>query len=309
MTWARLTFRLQRSSIGFAAVVCLGLAMVAAWLTMNVPSMLAQCETSAAPDGCGVIRVFGSPIGEPVMMTQLVIRLAMYAVPLVLGVPVLTSEIERRTAMISWPLAGSRVRWLAWRAGSVLVIGLVLIGIMAFAAEQLARARDPDTDLGFLAHGLRGISMLTRAGLMLVVAVAVGAVIGRLLPSLLIGIALAVALSTAVDALPTYGVAPTELTLSGSNFEGGHPLQTGHAYRAPDGTPISDDEAEAMLMAVFEEYSPELPPDSALPQDVFYGVAGSRYFEVLARESALLIGATVLVAGLAAAVVQRRRPE
>jgi hypothetical protein len=113
------------------------------------------------------------------------------------------------------------------------VIGLVLIGIMAFAAEQLARARDPDTDLGFLAHGLRGISMLTRAGLMLVVAVAVGAVIGRLLPSLLIGIALAVALLTAVDALPTYGVAPTELTLSGSNFEGGIRCKRGTRIELP----------------------------------------------------------------------------
>jgi hypothetical protein len=97
--------------------------------------------------------------------------------------------------------------------------------------------------------------------------------------------------------------------LSGENFEGGHPFTTGYSYRAPDGTPISDDEAEAMRMAVYEEYSPDLPPDSVLPQDVIYGIAGSRYGEVLARESAVLVGATVLVGGVAAAVVQRRRPE
>jgi hypothetical protein len=276
--------------------------------------MLAECETPAAQDGCGVIHLFGSPMGEPVMMTQLVIGVAMYAVPLVLGVPVLTQEIERRTAMIAWPLAGSRLKWLAWRAGSVLVIGLVLIGVMAIAAEQLARSPDPDTDLGFLAHGGRGISLMTRAALMLVVAVVLGAAVGRLLPALLTGIALAVGLSTAVGALPPYGVAsteitPTEVTPTESSFEGGHPLQTGHAYRAPDGTPISDDEAEAMMMAVFAQYSPELPPDSALPQDVLYGIAGSRYLEVLARESAVLVGATVLVAGVGAAIVQRRRPE
>jgi hypothetical protein len=253
--------------------------------------------------------VFGSPMGQPVMLTQLAIGVAMYAVPLVLGVPVLTQEIEQRTAMIAWPLAGSRLRWLAWRAGSVLVIGLVLIGIMAFAAEQLARAPDPDTDLGFLAHGTRGISLVVRSTMMLVVAVLLGAAIGRLLPSLLIGIALAVGLSTAVGSLPPYGVASTELTPAGSSFEGGYPFQTGHAYRAPDGTPISDDEAEAMLMAVFAEYSPELPPDSALPQDVHYGIVGPRYVEVLARESVVLVGATVLAGGVAAAVVQRRRPE
>jgi hypothetical protein len=230
-------------------------------------------------------------------------------VPLVLGVPVLTQEIERRTAMIAWPLAGSRLKWLAWRAGSVLVVGLVLIGVMAFAAESMAGANQPGTDLGFAAHGGRGISLMTRAGLMLVVAVALGAVSGRLLPSLLIGIALAVALSTAVGSLPPYGVASTELGLSDSYAEDGQPFQTGHAYRAPDGTLMSNDEAEAMMMALFQEYSPDLPPESALPQDVVYGIAGSRYFEVLARESAALVGAAVLVGGLAVAVVQRRRPE
>jgi ABC-type transport system involved in multi-copper enzyme maturation permease subunit len=309
MTWARLTFRLQPSSIGFAALVCLGLAGAAAWLTLSLPSMTAECEAPAAPDNCGLISVFGSPLGEPVMLLQLGMGLAMYAVPLVLGVPVLTSEIERGTAMIAWPLAGSRLKWLAWRAGSVLVVGLVLIGVMAFAAESMAGANEPGEELGFLAHGTRGISLMTRAGLMLVVAVALGAAIGRLLPSLLIGIALAVGLSIALDSLPPYGVAPTELMLSGANFEGGHPFQTGHAYRAPDGTPITDDEAEAMLTAVYEEYSPNLPPSSVLPQDVFYGIAGSRYFEVLGRETAVLVGTTVLVAGVAAAVVQRRRPE
>jgi hypothetical protein len=92
-------------------------------------------------------------------------------------------------------------------------------------------------------------------------------------------------------------------------YEGGHPLQTGDEYRAPDGTPITNHEAEAMNMAAFEEYSPEFPPDSAVPQDVLYGIAASRYFEVLAREAAVLVGATVLVAVVAAAVVQRRRPE
>lgn len=308
MTWARLAFRLQPSSIGFAALICLGLAGAAAWLTMNLRSILAECETSAAPDGCGAIHLLGSPLGEPVMMTQLAIGVAMYAVPLVLGVPVVTQEIERRTAMIAWPLAGSRLRWLAWRSGSVLVIGMVPIGVLALAAEGLAGV-NAEGDPGFAQHGARGISLMIRSGLMLVAAVALGAAIGRLLPSLMIGIALAVGLSTAVESLPPYGVEPTELMLSGSNFEGGHPFQTGHAYRAPDGTPISDDEAEAMLMAAFEEYNPELPPDSVLPQDVFYGIAGSRYFEVLARESTVLVGATVLVGGVAAAVVQRRRPE
>ena len=300
VTWARLTFRLQRSSIAFAALVCLGLAGTAAWLAVNLPSR--------------TVSLLGSPLGEPVMLTQLVIGVAMYAVPLVLGVPILAQEVEHRTAMIAWPLAGSRLKWLSWRAGSVIVIGLVLIGIMAVAAEVLASAEAPDSELGFLSHGSRGISLIMRSILTLVVALALGAVIGRLLPSLLIGVAFAVVISTAVGSLVPFGVEPTEITPTAVTpteafYEGGPPLQTGHSYRAPDGTPISDDEAEAMSMAVFAEYSPELPPDSELPQDVVHGIDGSRYFEVLARESAVLGGVTILAAGVAAAVVQRRRPE
>jgi hypothetical protein len=303
MTWARLVFRLQPSAIGFAALVCLGLA----GLTLSLPSMLAECGSPNAPDDCRVIRLFGSPLGDAVRMTYMAIGLAMYAVPLVLGVPILTSEIERRTAMIAWPLAASRMKWLAWRAGSVLVVGLLLIGVMALAAEWLATSGAPPGDLGFAQHGARGISLMTRAGLMFVVALAVGAVVGRLLPSLLISIALALGLSITVDALPPYGVESTELTAAETN--GGSPYTTGGAYRAPDGRPIGEDEANAISRAAFEEYSPELPPDSVLPYSVSYGVAGSRYFEVLARESAVLVGATALVGGVATAVVQRRRPE
>ncbi|MBA2254959.1 MAG: hypothetical protein H0W07_07595 [Chloroflexi bacterium] len=306
MTWARLAFRLHRSSIGFAALVCLGLTALAAWLTLSLPSMLAACEAPTASHDCGVISLFGSPLGDTALMFNLGIGVATYAMPLVLGVPIVTTEIEQRTAMISWPLARSRLKWLAWRAGSVLVIGLVLIGLMAAAAEALAHANDPGSDLGFASHGVRGISLVLRSTLMLVVAVAVGAVVGRLLPALLLGIALAVGLSFAVELPLPYAVASTELTPSEMS---GHPFTTGHAYRAPDGTPISDEEAEAMSMAAFQEYSPELPPDSVLPIDVSHGIAGSRYIEVLARESAVLIGATVLAGSVAAVVVARRRPE
>jgi ABC-type transport system involved in multi-copper enzyme maturation permease subunit len=268
--------------------------------------MFAECASSTASHDCGVVSLFGSPLGDPTLMFNLGIGVAMYAVPIVLGVPIVASEIEQRTAMISWPLARSRLKWLAWREGALLVIGLVLVGLMAASAEALAHANDPGSDLGFASHGARGISLVVRSTLMLVVAIAVGAVIGRLLPGLLIGIALAVGLSFAVDVLPPYAVASTELTASEMS---GHPFTTGHAYRAPDGTPISDDAAEAMMMAAYQEYSPELPPDSVLPIDVSYGIAGSRYLEVLAREAAVLIGATVLVGGVAAMVVARRRPE
>ncbi len=308
MTWARLAFRLQPSSIGFAAFVCLGLAAFALWLAADMRSVLEACGTPDEPKACQVIYAFQDTHAQAVQMTQMGIGLAMYGIPLALGVPILTREIEQRTAMIAWPMAGSRLKWLAWRALPVLLIGLVLIGVMAYAADQLARAYFPHSDIGFDRHGTRGISLVTRSALVLVAAVLLGAVVGRLLPALLIGIALAVGVSTALDASLTSWVEPAELSQEESILSGGFPLNTGFEYRGPDGRPMSDVEAEAIYQALYEEFGESADP-ALLPQEVFSGVAASRYGEVVLRESVAVLGATVLVAVATAVVVQRRRPE
>jgi len=151
--------------------------------------------------------------------------------------------------------------------------------------------------------------MLTRAALVLVAALAIGALIGRTLPSLLIGIVLAAAVASALSAMLPYWVESAELKPTESIFTGGHaiPLTTGHAYRDADGTPMSSEEGEVLYQAIYEEYGPE-PDPALLPQDVWFGVAASRYPEVLARESVALGAATLLAGGLAVVVVQRRRP-
>lgn len=309
MTWARLAFRLQPSSIGFAAFVCLGLAAVAVCLTLDMRSVLAQCGTPAEPYACGVIYAFQSTHGSAVQMTQMGIGLAQYAVPLVLGVPIVTREIEQRTAMIAWPLAGSRLKWLAWRVAPVLVIGLLLVGVMAFAAEQLMQAYLPHGDIGFQNHGSRGISLATRAALVLMAGVTLGAVIGRLLPALLIGIVLAVGVSAGLETALPHWVDSRELdTPTESVVAGAFPLTTGLDFKAPDGTPMSDEQYELYVQALYEEHGPE-PDPSLLPQEIYFGIAASRYEEVLVRESAVVLGAAGLAAALAAAIVHRRRPE
>jgi hypothetical protein len=308
MTWGRLAFRLQPSSVAFAGFVCLGLAVASLWLTSDMRSVLEACGAPGEPKACAVIFAFQDTHGEAVMMTQMGIGLAMYGVPLVLGVPILTREIEQRTALIAWPLAGSRLKWLVWRALPVLVIGLILIGTMAFAAEQLAQAYFPHNDIGFDRHGSRGISLMTRSVLMLFLALLLGALIGRLLPALLVGIALAVGLSIALDAALPHWVESTELSTRESIESGAHPLNTDTELRGPDGKPISEIEAEAIYQAVYEEHGEDADP-ALLPQTVFYGVAPSRYGEVLGRESAVVLGATALSGSLAAVIVRRRRPE
>lgn len=308
LRWGWLGFKLQRSEIVFVAALCLGLAGAALWLTVDMRSALARCGSPAAPEACGVVYAFQSTHGHAVQTIQIAMGFAMYAMPLVLGVQVITREIEQKTAMIAWPLAGSRLKWLAWRVLPVFVIGMVLIGVMAFAAEQLARAYLPHSDIGFQNHGMRGISMVTRAGLVLIAAVALGAVIGRLLPALLVGIALAYGVSAAMEAALPMWAEPARLPQNESVFAGAFPLTTGLEFRFPDGRPMSDEEYETYLTTLYEEHGPE-PDQSLMPQEVFYGVAPSRYNDVVARESAALVGATGVAAALTAIVVRRRRPE
>jgi hypothetical protein len=190
----------------------------------------------------------------------------------------------------------------------VLLVALVLLGVMAFAAEQLAQAYFPHNDIGFQLHGSRGISLVTRAALVFVGAVLVGAVIGRLLPALLIGIVLAAGTSMALDAALRFWVESRELEQSDSIMSGAFPLNTGFEYRAADGSPMSDVDAETLFQEVYEEYGESAAP-TLLPQEVFSGVAASRYPEVLVRESAALGAASILGAVAAVTVVQRRRPE
>ena len=105
MTWARLAFKLQPSSMGFAAVVCLALAAAAFWLVSDMRTVLEACGAAGEPKACQVIYAFQDTHGQAVQLIQMGIGLATFGIPLVLGVPMLTQEIEQKTAMIAWPLA------------------------------------------------------------------------------------------------------------------------------------------------------------------------------------------------------------
>jgi len=309
MSWARLAFKLQPSSIGFAAFVCLALAGAALWLAADMRSVLEACGTPDEPKACQVTYAFQDTHMNAVFLTQTGIGLAMYGIPLVLGVPILTREIEHKTAMIAWPLAGSRLNWLALRTLPVLAVGLVLIGAMAFAADQLAQAYFPHDEIAFDRHGSRGISLVTRSTLMFAAAVLLGAVIGKLLPALLIGIALAVGISTAMDAALPHWASSTELTGAETEIYGPGPLRTGAQYRLADGRLISAQEGEILVQELYEQNGGEEPDPALMPQQVMYGIATERYGEVLIRESTAILAVTVLASALAVAVVQRRRPE
>jgi hypothetical protein len=308
----RLAWRLQRWEIIFVAAGGLALWAAATWLTLDMRSVLARCGTPDATSACVNIFAFQETHGAVVGFVQTLIEYVPFVIGLVLGVPIVTREVEHRTALIAWPMAGSRLRWLAWRLLPTLLIGLVLVGLLAIAADQLARAYYPHSDIGFAEYEARGLPLVMRTAVMLVAGVAVGAVVGRLLPALLVGLGLSAAVIVGLAlALPNW-VAPTVLGNPDSDEPAamiGGRLHTAIQYRLPNGDLVSADEGEMFMEAVYEEAGGEEPDPASLPETIIVGVSADRYTEVLVRESAALGAGVAVLAGLAAALVQRRRPE
>jgi hypothetical protein len=271
--------------------------------------MLTGCGTAAAARACGVIYPFQDSHGTDVQLTQMAIGFVPFVSGLILGVPVVAREVEHRTALIAWPLSGSRLRWLVWRLVPVLVVALALFSVLAVAADQLAHAYLPNSDLGFVQYGSRGLPLVMRSALMLVSGVAIGAVLGRVLPSLLVGIGLSVAVSVVLSMALPHWVPSTELTVAESAQSGPGPITTDVRYRMPDGRMIDAQTCEAMTNAAHEVNQGAEPDPSTLPQEVDFGIAASRYPEVLVRETAALGLAAIGLGALAVFAVGRRRPE
>lgn len=308
-TQLRLAWRLQRWEMAFVTIACLVLSGVAFWLANDMRSVLANCGTTAATHACDVTYAFQDSHGTAVQLTQMAITFVPFVGGLVLGVPVVAREVEHRTALISWPLSGSRVRWLAWRMAPVFVVTLALVSVLAVAADQMAHAYFPHSDLGFQDYEYRGLPLVMRTLLILVSGVAIGALLGRTLPALLVGIGLSVAVSIALGtALPRW-VPSTELSIAQSVMSGPGSINTDLKYRTPDGRLVDGEEGDRLLEAAYGANPGHAPDPSTLPQEVFYGIAASRYPEVLVRETAAIGLAVFALGALAAAAVARRRPE
>lgn len=318
MAWLRLTWRLQRSEIAFVALACLALGAGSAYLAIEMRSLLASCGGgSIGTIPCASPFVFQDQ-GGTVELLMTLAGVLPFAVGIVLGVPIVAREVEHRTAAIAWTFAGSRVRWLAWRTLPILIIALVAVSLPAFAADQMIRAKWPHDDVGFLVYGTHGVPLVMRVALALATGVALGALIGRLLPALLVGAGLSVALAVALDlAVPLWVQAHELATTTEAELEATLPFDVNarlgvrsvsSEYRLPDGTLISDAQAQVILEAAYEAAGVGEPDRAMLPQLVIHEIPAHRYPDVVLRESVVIAAGTLLLGGVAGLIVRRRRP-
>jgi hypothetical protein len=274
-------------------------------------SIHAACGTPAATSACDVIFSFQNTHGHAVQVTQMVVEYVPFVVGLVLGVPIVTREVEQRTALIAWPMARSRLRWMVWRTVPVVIIGLAAVGLLSAIADQMAHAYVPNADLGFSRYEARGLPLLMRTLLMLAAGVAIGAIVGRQLPALLLGIGASVAVVAVLALALPHWVPSTvleDMETDPAAMIGGR-LHTAVHYRMPSGEIVTADEGEIYAESVYQASLPDEPDPALLPQLIITGVGAERYPEVVTRESLAVGAAAIVLIGLAGAAVQRRRPE
>jgi hypothetical protein len=229
---------------------------------------------------------------------------------LILGVPIVSRELEGRTAAVSWSLSGRRGRWFAGRTLPILVVLVAAVSVAAFAATAVASSRQPwfDGQPAYWDAALFGPPVVGRAIAAFGIAALVGAVVGRTLPALLIaGLAWAVLLVGGVDAAQQRWIdARTEVIedSSGALF-GWNGIPVDSRWRSAEGSLLTEDEALAIVPAGEDPY-PWLSGQGY--ELVQRGVPIERLPEWQWLEFGGL--AVVGLGGLAAAavVVERRRP-
>jgi hypothetical protein len=241
--------------------------------------------------------------------------LAPFALGLFLGVPVVAREIEGRTAGIAWTLSRSRTRWLIWRALPLGVVVIVLAAVIGIGSELVTRT-NPFADLaanpGFADYTSRGVMLPVRALAVLLLAIAIGAMVPRQLPALLLAgaitLALFVGLSIGIDTWMTAEARPIPFNEIDPRFGsfGDGPRIFDVAYR---------DDATGKVISMNDFYNQH--GDVAIPDgeqnppgftQVAIGIPGDQYWPWIMRESAILGALALAGAGLAALIVQRRRP-
>jgi hypothetical protein len=309
-----LAWRLQRWEMLAVAAVAATLTLFALQRAFRYDELLAGCRAAAevvAP--CGGLREVGTIYDMQDQTTVYMVRQGLavfpFAAGVILGVPLLAREIEHGTARFAWPLARSRLRWLAIRLLPVAIIGALLVVAPAIAGEILARSQFPLTspDANFEGYGERGLLPVVRFGLVLVVSTIVGGWLGRQLPAVLVASLAAVGIGLGLMQAQSYWVEPVE----GAMTELEQPIDhlgdkyVDFRYRV-HGNWISEEEA----FARFSTYDLEgaNPNAEELPEEVPYVVYRERYPEVVARESAALASGWLVLGGMLVLVVQRRRP-
>jgi hypothetical protein len=327
MTMIRLVTRQHRVSVIFVALFSLGLAAAAveAWAAFSgliaPPHCLENLEAVAC-EGSRDFLVWNQELAETIMPAMAVLPLLG---GIVLGVPLLGSELETRTATIAWSLGASRRRWLIVRL-AILGIGLIaVLTVATIAAEILEGERHAlrgylPGEFTFDDYGLHGPLVLLRGLAAFSIGVLVGLVLGRVLPALLVALVAVALLWWGVDSARWMGWPEPEILVE----EAGHYyMQFGFGPDAAgDGTGWVDAAEQRVTWDQIVARSPigYRPDDEDFDSNAFdswvyenfrpitLAIPGQKLRFVEWREGAGLAALTIVLLGTSVLAIERKRP-
>jgi hypothetical protein len=318
-SWLVLSFRLHRWEVLASAAGVAVLAAAMLWFTWQLRALAGTdpgcVDPTAYAPGCTQLAQRFYELSSKAEWLSYFSWGAPFGMGLVLGVPLVSREIEQRTAGMAWTLSRSRAWWLA-RRGTFLVLVLVaLLLVVAVVGEVLASAQMPSLhlDRDFAWYGRRGGLIVVRGLAALGIGVLVGAWLGRVMPALLVAIFASVLIFAGISlGMDRWMEGDAIVQAFGLDRAGGRSL--GQRIELPSGELVTysdfpfrgetwDVEGEIFAAAADIGH-----PDKIIGWDRELLLPGRLYPQIVLRESALLGGTAVLLALGTIFVVSRRRP-
>jgi hypothetical protein len=320
-SWLRLSFRLNRWEVlaSIAGVALLSAAMLFfTWQLRTLAAANPQClDPMTYVATCELSPQAFYELSSKAEWLSYLAWVAPFGMGLLLGVPLVSREVEQKTAGLAWTLSRSRTRWLVQRAAFLILVLVILLLVVAVMGEVLAAAQMPTRhlDRDFAWYGRRGGLIVVRGLASLGIGVLVGAWLGRVMPALLVGIAATVLIFSGIS-LGMDRLIEGDATVSafGSPDNGGRYL--GQRVLLPNGELIDYGELNRRGLS-FEAMQDDLiyatekdlgHPERAIGRDRQLLVPGKLYAQVALREGGVVGGVAALLALAAAWLVRRRRP-
>jgi ABC-type transport system involved in multi-copper enzyme maturation permease subunit len=310
-TFLRLTWRLGRWELAVligGSLLFAGILGFVAWQTTvnNADAMACAAGRLPLSASCQGTVDWGNFLTRVTPMLENATAVVPFIVGILLGAPLVARELEKRTAPIAWSLSLSRARWLALRAGPLLLASAVALLLVGQANEALIRATPPG-QLGFAVFGLHGPLVAARGVAVFCIGVLVGLVLGRTLPAILMTglVVVALFIGLQLGSGQLMRAAATWVPSSSADFSG--VMIYGTAYRDDaTGAFVTSDEAYQEYPDAFGPQGEGIPPGMsqlylATPPDLYPAFVGG--------EAAALLVISGLAAGGSLWILRSRRPD
>lgn len=246
-----------------------------------------------------------------------------------LGAPLVAREVETGTAPLSWALAGSRRRWLAWRMVAMLIVLVPLLLALGLASDFLDAAifRGMNPWASFIDYAGRGVILVFWGLAAFAGTVALSTLSGRTLVALVLSAIVCMAVrgpweqganATFLRPLSVMLVSESDV-LSGNNGVADEYALVTYEQTWLQGKPWSGDAAQWWMEHPSSTTDPKgmpvtvpgpVDPASAArgPVQVPFGFPSSEYWQVTGLECLILAAGALSLAGIGVFWVGRRRP-